>query len=99
METLILLKKKEAMAVRGQFGISENTFLAAYGGNIGFAAGVETLVRAAANLDGIHMVIAGDGSELKTCQKLAREIAPGKVSFFSPWPKEQTMPLYQAADV
>jgi colanic acid biosynthesis glycosyl transferase WcaI len=85
--------------VRQQFSIPEKSFLAAYGGNIGVAAGVDTLIRAGAMLPDTRMLIAGSGSELLACQMLAKEIAKESVSFFSPWPKEQTMAVYQAADV
>lgn len=89
----------QAAAVRSKFGIGEDAFVVAYGGNIGVAAGVETLIEACAGSLDIHVLIAGDGSELEACRNLAEEKAPGKVKFFTPWPKEQTMALYQAADV
>jgi colanic acid biosynthesis glycosyl transferase WcaI len=90
---------EKSALVRKQFSIQEDSFLIAYGGNIGVAAGVDTLIKASALLPGIQVLIAGDGSELQACQTLAGDIAPDRVSFFSPWPKDQTMALYQAADV
>jgi colanic acid biosynthesis glycosyl transferase WcaI len=89
----------QAAAIRSKFGIGEDAFVVAYGGNIGVAAGVETLIEACAESSDIHLLIAGDGSQLEFCRTLAEQKAPGKVTFFSPWPKEQTMALYQAADV
>ncbi len=90
---------QEARGIRSQFSIPEEEFLVAFGGNIGVGAGVETLIRASATLEHIQVLIAGGGSEFINCQKLANEIAPTKVSFYSPWPIEKTRALYQSADV
>ncbi len=90
---------EESSQIRRLFGVPEDAFLAVYGGNIGVAAGVETLIQAAALLPDIRVIIGGAGSELMACQALAGKYAPEQVSFFSPWPREQTMPLYQAANV
>lgn len=96
---------EEAAALRRRFSIPPDEFLAAYGGNIGVAAGVETFVRAFAHTgENVSGLIAGEGSRLETCRKLAGEIgqernAPQRISFLSPWPVELTMPLYQAADL
>ena len=89
----------EIEAVRERFNIGEDDFLAVYGGNIGVAAGVETLIEASKQLPDCKILIAGDGSELRSCQKLAQTAAPDRIFFWSPWPKEQTMPVYKAADV
>lgn len=86
-------------SIRDQFDITNDDFVAAYGGNIGIAAGVDTLVKASALIDHVRVLIAGDGSELSACRDLANKIAPRQVSFYSPWPKEKTMPLYHTADV
>lgn len=87
-------------ALRLRFSIPPHAFLVAYGGNIGVAAGVDMLVRAFQHTSpDVFGLIAGEGSELVRCQKLAGEIAPQKIDFFSPWPAEETMPLYQAADL
>jgi colanic acid biosynthesis glycosyl transferase WcaI len=91
--------KDQSSLVRNQFGIPENAFLAAFGGNIGVAAGVDTLIQSAALVPDIQVIIAGDGSELSACKTLAQKVSVTNVHFFSPWPKEQTMALYQAADV
>lgn len=89
----------EAKEIRRRFKISDNEFLVAYGGNISVAAGVDTLVKACTSADGARILIAGGGSELALCQELANGIAPEKIFFYSPWPKEKTMALYQSADV
>ena len=92
-------EKEAARVIRSQFNIADDDFVVAFGGNIGVGAGVETLIKASAPLENIRVLIAGGGSELINCQKLANEIAPTKVSFYSPWPIEKTRALYQAADV
>jgi putative colanic acid biosynthesis glycosyltransferase WcaI len=89
----------EERDVRLQFSISEDDFLVVYGGNIGVGAGVETLISASAMVEGVRVLIAGGGSELNNCQKLAGEIAPHKISFYTPWPIEKTRAVYQSADV
>ncbi len=98
-EDLDCVDAREAQEIRRRFGVADNEFLAAYGGNVSVAAGVDTLVKACATADGVRCLIAGGGSELPRCQELAEQIAPEKVCFYSPWPKEKTMALYQAADV
>lgn len=90
---------EESSQIRRRFGVPEDAFLAVYGGNIGVAAGVDTLIQAAALLPDVRVIVGGAGSQLTACQILASEYAPEQVFFFSPWPKEQTMPLYQAANV
>ena len=91
--------KEATRVIRSQFNIADDDFVVAFGGNIGVGAGVETLIKASATLEHIQVLIAGGGSELINCQKLANEIAPTKVSFYSPWPIEKTRALYQSADV
>jgi glycosyltransferase involved in cell wall biosynthesis len=90
---------EKSTAIRRQFGIGKSSFLAAFGGNIGVAAGVDTLLKTAALVPDIYIIIAGEGSELCRCKALASQTAPNHISFYSPWPKEYTMALYQAADV
>ncbi len=89
----------EIAEIRRRFQIGDGEFLVAYGGNISVAAGVDTLVKACASTEGVRGLIAGGGSELPKCQSLAQQTAPEKVAFYSPWPKERTMALYQSADV
>jgi colanic acid biosynthesis glycosyl transferase WcaI len=93
------VEKGKSITIRKKFGIEENSFLAAFGGNIGVAAGVDTLIKASALMPDVCVLIAGEGSNLGDCRALASQIAPDNVSFFSPWPNEQTMAFYQTADV
>jgi colanic acid biosynthesis glycosyl transferase WcaI len=96
---LDLVDTQKSFSVREKFGIQSDAFLAVYGGNIGVAAGVDTLISASTLTPDVSLLIAGDGSERSACQELAKRIAPEKVFFYSPWPKEETMAVYQSADV
>lgn len=89
-----------AATLRRRFSIPPGAFLVAYGGNIGTAAGIDTFVRAFRHTGPeVYGLIAGEGSQLIECQALAGAIAPQHISFFTPWPADQTMLLYQAADL
>jgi len=89
-------------ALRAEVGIGEKEFLLVYGGNVGAAADVEGVIQALGRLpDALrpHLLIAGAGSRLADCRILAEAIAPGNVTFYTPWPAEKTSPVYAAADV
>ena len=97
-----------AGAFRRERGIAPDEFVAVYGGNIGVAAGVETLIRAFQRLDEthrMHLVIAGEGSELEACRRLASDAgagagaAAGRIHFESPWPAARTDAVLGAGDV
>ncbi len=87
---------------RNEKGIPLDAFVIVYGGNIGKAAGVETIIKAMARLNNnknIFLVIAGSGSELSTCQKLASNIKNVCIVFHNPWEPEETSKVLAAADV
>lgn len=87
---------------RHQAGIPDKAFVVAYGGNIGVAAGVETVVSAFQYLQdaqGLHLLVAGQGSRLAACRWLARELAAERTVFYSPWPAQETSLLLRSADV
>ena len=85
---------------RKKHNIPTSAFLAVYGGNIGVAARVETLIAAYRYLAENHyLLIAGGGSQLDACQKLGAEVSAERIKFYSPWPAEQTFRIYQAGDV
>lgn len=88
--------------LRQRLGISREAFLFVAGGNISRAAGVETAVLAMEKLvddEALHLVIAGEGQSLGACQELARRLPEGRVLFHSPWPKDETLSVLEAADV
>jgi colanic acid biosynthesis glycosyl transferase WcaI len=83
-------------------GIARNDFLLVYGGNVGVAAGVETVIesiRLLANETCIRLLVAGSGSQLAACQKSAQQIPGQPVLFHSPWAAEETSEVLRAADV
>lgn len=86
--------------IRKKHDIPADAFLAVYGGNIGTAAGVETLIDSYRYLpEHYYLLIAGDGSHLNACQKLGAQVSPERIKFYTPWPAEQTYPTYRAGDV
>lgn len=91
-----------AGALRERLGVPSAGRLFVYAGNIGVAAGVESLLQAWGELGGrtdLHLLIAGQGSRLEACQRLATRLNLERVHFLSPWPYEQTADVLRAADV
>jgi len=91
-----------AARLRARFGIAADDFLVVYGGNVGAAAGVETLVAAFGHLKGerrIHCLVAGEGSRLGACRESAHRMGCDRVHFLSPWPEVDTSPVLTAADL
>jgi colanic acid biosynthesis glycosyl transferase WcaI len=90
-----------ATAVRAQFAVPADVRLAAYCGNIGVAAGVESVIDAfhdgrAAHTT--HLLIAGSGSQLAACRERAAAAGGDRISFLTPWPAEDTSRVLSAAD-
>lgn len=82
--------------------IADHKFLLVYGGNIGVAAGVETVIEAfhfLTDQQDVQMLVAGAGSQLATCQALANKMAGQPVLFHSPWGVEETSEVLRAADI
>jgi colanic acid biosynthesis glycosyl transferase WcaI len=92
-----------AHSLRRKYGVLDQTTLAVYAGNIGAAAGVETVIKAFEylwNEENICMLIAGVGSSLRACQKLVDEKGlQDRIFFHTPWPKKDTGIVLGAADV
>ena len=98
----IIPAEKRANTFRDNQNIPHDAFMVAYGGNVGTAAGVETIIesfRALGEIKNLYLVIAGEGSSLKACQLLAREVGCLRIIFHSPWPQDETSALLNAADV
>lgn len=98
-DSLVLHGQPEHL--RDAEGIPRDAFVLAYGGNIGVAAGLETVIEAVLrleDLDGTYLLVGGEGSRLAACQALAHSAA-GRVIFHTPWPVEQTLQLLSAADL
>lgn len=87
---------------RREHNIPDDGFLLVYGGNIGVAASVETVIAAVGSLrhsERHHLLIAGDGSRVAACRELTNRIASDRISFCSPWPTTKTAVTLSAADV
>ncbi len=92
----------EAGDFRRKMNIPEGALLAVYGGTIGVAAGVETVLeafRAFESLERFHLLIAGDGSRVEACRQLAAKVPGGRALVRSPWPIAETAQTLAAADV
>ncbi|HEV2722478.1 MAG TPA: glycosyltransferase family 4 protein [Thermoanaerobaculia bacterium] len=76
-----------AAAVRRRHGIPAGAFLVTYAGNVGVAAGVETVVEAFRMIDdaNVHLLIVGDGASVEQCQRLAGDVAPDRIHFQRVW--------------
>lgn len=89
-------------AFRSEAGIPKGSLLMVYGGNIGMASGIETAIESFCfleNFENIYLLIAGDGSNLPACRKLAGKPGLRRVIFYSPWPVEKTAEVLGAADI
>jgi glycosyltransferase involved in cell wall biosynthesis len=98
-DSVVVLEKK---AYRSEKDIPEEAFVLVYGGNVGAAAGVETVIDAMRLVKTgreISLVIAGSGSQLTACRKLAAGMANVHVLFHSPWASDETSKVLAAADV
>ncbi len=86
---------------RAKKGIADDQFLIVYAGNISVAAGVDTVVRAMVGLnqDKVCLLIAGSGSQLDRCQKLASTFSPQNVIFHSPWLQSEYSEVLRSADI
>ena len=92
----------EPLAWRRQQGIEDDALLLVYGGNIGVAAGVETVIEALAQVPAmtdLRLVIAGEGSRLQANRDLAQQLGEQRVLFHTPWAKAETSAVLRAADV
>lgn len=89
-----------AEACRSRNGIPRDAFLVTYGGNVGVAAAVETVIEMFRHLSDapkVHLLVAGEGASLDDCWRLAAAIAPDRIHFQNVWPGN-TMDVLHAAD-
>ena len=70
-----------------------------YAGRLSHEKGVDVLVRAAALLPDVPVVVAGDGPQRRELEALAHEVAPGRVRFTGRLPKRDVAELVAAASV
>jgi glycosyltransferase involved in cell wall biosynthesis len=101
MDDLEVVGGVDAAGIRRHHHIPEDAFLLVYGGNVGYAAGVEEVILALGRLNGnrpVYLLVAGSGSQLEACRSLAHQIKAERVRFHTPWPEEETQAVYAAAD-
>lgn len=82
--------------------IPDSVFLLVYCGNVGVAAGVERVISALGTLPAetnVGILVAGEGSRLSECERLARKLPPGRVWFHHPFPDSDTSAVLGSADV
>jgi colanic acid biosynthesis glycosyl transferase WcaI len=87
---------------RKKLGIPFNAQMVLYGGNVGAAAGVETVIesfRYLRDIENLYLAIAGDGTNLKSCQHMAVDMDHPRIRFYSPWPVTETSQALSAADI
>lgn len=92
----------ESAVVRTRYAIPQDAFAAIYGGNVAFAAGVETVVEAFRSLNDahdVHLLIAGEGASLDRCRQIAQDSANPRIRFHAPWPRAENSMILSAADV
>ncbi len=88
--------------IRRLNGIAEADFLVVYGGNVGVAAGIETIIEALRLVPkgpSVRLFIAGSGSQLAACKSAAKEIGGQRILIHSPWPADETSEVLRAADL
>ena len=92
----------ENHGIRARLGIPDHAFLVMYGGNIGAACGLDTVIQAFGNLGvepDIYLLVAGSGSKLLDWRALADQIGNPRVRFHSPWLASETSSILAAADL
>lgn len=98
----IVADDREAAVFRTRYAIPQTDFTVLYGGNIAFAAGVETIVESfhfLVDIQDIHLVIAGEGSNLADCKQIAETIDTPRIYFHTPWPRAENSMALSAADL
>jgi glycosyltransferase involved in cell wall biosynthesis/ribosomal protein S18 acetylase RimI-like enzyme len=99
---LVTPNDARASMFRAAKNIPQNAFVILYGGNVGTAAGVDTIIRAfhrLRDIEHLYLVIAGQGSSVTACRELVRELGCPRIIFHSPWAKDETSMVLASADV
>lgn len=87
---------------RTSLGIPEDALLVMYGGNLGVAQDLRTVIQAVANARGerpVHLMFVGSGVERASLRELAMNVAPDRVTFVDPVPRGQMASLMAIADI
>jgi glycosyltransferase involved in cell wall biosynthesis len=90
----VLPSRDEARAQLGLDGA-----VLGFAGRLGAAKAIDVALRALARVDGVTLVLAGDGPERASLEALADELGlTERVRFAGALPREQVLALYRAAD-
>ena len=96
-ERLWATQPVERVQARQRFGLADGVPCLAFVGSLSPEKDVSTLLEAVGRLDGVMLIVAGDGPEGPRLRELADEVAPGRVHFLGAVsdPRE----VYVAADL
>ncbi|MFN0034534.1 MAG: glycosyltransferase family 4 protein [Saprospiraceae bacterium] len=86
---------------RSENGFSEHDLLFYFGGLIGYAQGIDCIIRAAAQVQDLpqaKFVIVGEGPEKERLMQLKHDLGPQNVHFFSGVPKSEIADVIQTMD-
>ena len=99
-------RTEEAMLVRRQLGVKDQTFLAVYSGNLGSKQGLDVLLDTAQELkerkvsaQDITLMICGDGAEKARLTDLADDLGLDNVIFTPLLPYDDYMALLTSIDI
>lgn len=98
----IILDDPNGHYLRKKLGLPANACLAVYAGNIGIAAGVESVVRSFEHVgedSRLYLLIAGEGTQLQACQAIADKLNLRRILFHSPWLISETSAVLASADI
>ncbi len=85
--------------IRQSFGLKGQKVVA-FVGNLVALKGVDLIMKATAKLEGVHLLIAGDGPEKPALIELAKELKlDGRVKFLGRLSAGEIVKLYNASDV
>jgi glycosyltransferase involved in cell wall biosynthesis len=87
---------------RERYTMPQGAFVTVYGGNIAYAAGVETVVDSFGRLSDLpdtHLLIAGEGARMGACHQAAQESGNPRIHFHTPWPRAENSMVLASADL
>ncbi|GAB2456372.1 glycosyltransferase family 4 protein [Nocardioides hungaricus] len=92
---------RDAPDWRTRWGLSNEDFILMYAGNHGGAQSLSAVIEAVGRValsERCHLVMIGDGVEKPKLEELAARVAPERVHFVQPQPRESMWGLMRAAD-
>lgn len=85
-----------------ELALDRDKFYVTYGGNLGYAQGIETILQAAAELadcEDIQFLIWGKGAQEDIYKSMAQELGLKNLRFFAMRPQEEAGLVYSAGDL